>query len=178
MSWKLNWVAPTTVVGRDEPFTCTTEPGIKLDPMTVTGVGVAAPAATVLGASETMLGFGFDTSKEIPKDAPPPGRRVHHIYLETSRGSLISNGELEAQLGRADDCGGRDEPFTCTTEPGIKLDPMTVTGVGVAAPAATVLGASETMLGFGFDTSKEIPKDAPPPGEGFTTFTWRLPAAA
>ena len=72
----------------------------------------------------------------------------------------------------------RDEPFTCTTELGMKLVPVIEMVVAVADPAATVLGATEMIPGTGFDTGREAPADVPPPGAGFTAVRERLPPTA
>ena len=64
-------VVLTTVVGRAEPFHCTTE--FDSNPVPVTVMMAAVPVGTYCGEIEVIAGTGLFTVKEVPEDVPPPG---------------------------------------------------------------------------------------------------------
>src|SRR5258706_15939634 len=61
----------------------------------------------------------------------------------------------------------RLEPFTCTTDAGIKLVPLRV-NVNAPLPAMTLSGERPESAGCGLLTAK-VSDHIPPPGAGFTT---------
>jgi hypothetical protein len=74
----------------------------------------------------------------------------------------------------------RDVPFQMTTELAMKPVPFTVR-VKAAVPAVADDGDSEVMPGTGLAAplmvKLELP-EVPPPGVGFNTVTWAVPALA
>src|SRR5579871_2163725 len=69
-------------------------------------------------------------------------------------------------------------PFALTAAPGRNPVPVTVMFVGVAA--SKEVGLTEVMVGttVGCVMTKDIGADGPPPGAGFVTVTWTVPAVA
>src|SRR5262249_32725184 len=67
-----NCVLLTNVVVRLEPLTCTTEPLMKLLPLTVS-VMAALPAWTLLGEILDMTGTALVTVRFTAAEVPPPG---------------------------------------------------------------------------------------------------------
>jgi hypothetical protein len=71
-------------------------------------------------------------------------------------------------------------PFQLTTELEIKLVPFTFI-VKAAPPAVALLGERDVIVGLGLFvavTVKESALEIPPPGAGFVTVTWAVPAVA
>src|SRR5215468_7968607 len=80
-----NCVALTTVVGRGLPFQCTTEPAMKLDPVTVS-VNGSSPAIAEEGFNAVIAGTGLGCSMMVNVnafDAPPPGAGLTAVTLAT-----------------------------------------------------------------------------------------------
>ena len=67
--------------------------------------------------------------------------------------------------------------FQCTFEPETKFEPFTVS-VKPGPPAVALLGEIELIAGTGLLTVNVFAADVPPPGPGFVTVTWIVPAAA
>jgi len=67
--------------------------------------------------------------------------------------------------------------FQCTFEPETKFDPLTVS-VKPGPPAVALLGEIELIAGTGLLTVNILGADVPPPGPGFVTVTWIVPAVA
>ena len=67
--------------------------------------------------------------------------------------------------------------FQCTFEPETKFDPLTVS-VKPGPPAVALLGEIELIAGTGLLTVNVLGADVPPPGPGFVTVTWIVPAVA
>lgn len=55
-----------------------------------------------------------------------------------------------------------------------KFDPVAVSVIALP-PAGAVAGLIEDSMGAGSEIEKVTPPDVPPPGEGFTTATERVP---
>lgn len=121
-----NCAAPTKVVGKAMPFHCTTEQGTKELPVTAS-VNAAAPAGTVVGDSETILGAGrfvvgvvivkateFDVAPGLETETPAvPGNAASVARIEA-----VIWVELPKVVARG-------EPFQLTTDPELKFVPLT-----------------------------------------------------
>jgi hypothetical protein len=65
---------------------------------------------------------------------------------------------------------GRVAPLKFTMEPVTKFEPFT-TSVNPAAPATTLEGTMDEVIGAGLTTANAIELEAPPPGSGLKTKT-------
>lgn len=75
-----NCEAETKVVARSAPLNFTTEPLIKLLPLSVS-VKAAPPAMADAGLSEAMAGVGLLIVKFVAVDNPPPGNGLKTAKL-------------------------------------------------------------------------------------------------
>src|SRR5258708_21637662 len=111
----------TKVVVRLEPFTCTTDAGMKLVPVRVK---VKSPLAAVTLAGERLesVGCGLLTAK-VRAYTPPPGPGFS-TEIEGNEAVVTSPAGMAA-VSRVllMKVVVRLEPFTCTTDAGMKLVP-------------------------------------------------------
>ena len=173
-------VALTNVVGRLEPFHCTTDELTNRLPVTVS-VNDGPPARALLGDSSAATGAGFGATivNVRAADVPPPGAGVTTV-TGTVPAVAMSAAAIVARTSVAlTNMVGRLTPFHCTTDELMKLVPVTAS-VNSAPPATTLLGLSavDTGVGFGATTVNVSGADVPPPGAGVATVTGTAPAFA
>src|SRR5215475_5011572 len=124
----LTSVALTTVVGRGLPFHCTTEPAMKLDPVTVS-VNGSSPAIAEEGFNAVIAGTGLGCSMMVNVnafDAPPPGARLTAVTLATPTLAMSVAGILAINSVALLNVVGRAAPFQFTTAPFTNALPLTV----------------------------------------------------
>ena len=123
----------------------------KFVPVTVS-VNAAPPATAAAGPSDEMAGSGLSIVKFRAADVPPPGAGVVTVTIAIP--AVATSAELIEPCRVVDETKVvvRVDPFHCTTEEEIKLDPFTVR-VKAADPATAELGLREPFatdgLGFG-----------------------------
>ncbi len=106
----------TKVVVRFEPFQRTTEPALKLVPLTV-NVSPPTPAVALVGEIEVVVGTGLLIVKVWPLLVPPPGPALNTVTV------AVPAVAMSAAVIEAVSCNGetkvvvRFEPFQRTTEP-------------------------------------------------------------
>ena len=131
------------------PFHCTTEPGKKFEPLTVS-VKVDPPTTALPGERPLIAGVGLLMEKAKLFELPPPGAGLTTV-IGTFPPPAISLAEICAvstvELLKA---VVRLLPFHCTVEDEMKLLPFTVS-VNAAPPAMALLGEIEVIAGMGFD---------------------------
>ena len=102
-------------------------------------------------------------------EVPPPGVELNTVTCAVPA-ETISLARIEAvswvELTYA---VVRFVPFHFTTEPGTKLDPVTVS-LNAGLPCAALFGAIDVIAGTGLFTTKAA-EAVPPPGVGFVTDT-------
>ncbi len=77
-TWAVTCVGLTNVVGRGEPLTCTTDPLINPDPLTVK-VKLPPRASTGFGEMLEIEGTGLLTVNVTGAEVPPPGAGVNTV---------------------------------------------------------------------------------------------------
>jgi hypothetical protein len=171
----VSWVLLIKVVVRFAPLTRTTEPLMKLLPVTV-NVSPELPALALLGEMLAKDGTGLVTVRVAADEVPPPGAALLTL-METVPGDAMSLAEIVAvSCVLLTNVVGRPDPFTSTTEPLTKLPPFTVR-VKAGPPATLVLGETPPSDGTGLFTVKVKAPLVPPPDKGVFTATDRNPAA-
>src|SRR5882724_2114757 len=155
----------TKVVVRLEPFTCTTDAGMKLVPLRVS-VNAPLPAMTLAGERLESVGCGLLTAK-VSAYTPPPGPGFS-TEIEGNEAVVTSLAGMAA-VSRVllTKVVVRLEPFTCTTDAGMKLVPLSVS-VSAPLPAMTLSGERLESVGCGLLTAN-VSDHIPPPGAGFST---------
>jgi len=164
----------TKVVVRFEPLTRTTELLTKLLPLTVS-VNPEVPAVALLGEILLNDGDGLLTASDIVPEAEPSGlvtpiARVPVDAMSLAGIAAVSRVPLTNVVVRF-------EPFTWTTDPFTKFEPLAVS-VKAGPPAVAVLGEMLASDGGELVTVKVSAVDVPPPGAGLKTAMDSVPAAA
>src|SRR5207253_833627 len=104
---------------------------------------------TRFGLSPVVAGTGFVMVKVCAFDVPPPGAGLKTVTCAVPAVAR-SVAEIVAVSCVADaNVVGRSAPFQRTTEPVMKLVPVTVS-VNAGPPAVTVVGLSPAVVGSGF----------------------------
>lgn len=170
----LSCVLLMKVVVRSEPFTWTTDAGMKLLPLRI-NVNPPLLATTVSGERLVKVGSGLRTSK-LRDHTPPPGGGFATDTERNAAEAVSLAGMAAVSCVLLTKVVVRLEPFTWTTDAGMKLLPLRVM-VTEPLPAMTVSGERLVRVGSGLRTSK-LRDHTPPPGVGFTTETERNAADA
>ena len=170
----ISLVLSINVVARALPSNRTTAPLTKLLPLTVS-VNPASPAPAFAGERPLTKGKGFSTVKLIGLAVPPPG-----VGLETTIGNVPPNCASAAVISAVRWAAStkvvtRSLPLNLTTEPGTKLEPLTVS-VKPLPPAVTLIGERASIMGIGFSTVNPTASELPPPGVGLATVMRNAPA--
>jgi len=172
----VTFVEFTNVVARGEPAQSTTEVLTKSLPFTV-NVKVEPPTMALLGNKDVMDGFRFFTAKGSEPEVPPPGEglvavigKVPPVLRSAAVIDAVNSEEVLKAVVRGD-------PFQFTVAPLTKLDPFTVR-VKAADPTFLLVGVSDVRDGTGLPIENANAFDAPPPGVGFETLTFAVPAVA
>jgi hypothetical protein len=135
------------VVVRLEPFTRTTEFVTKLLPFTVR-VNPPLPALTLVGEMLDSEGSGLLTARVRDPEVPPPGAGLTTV-IETFPATATSPAVMAAvSCVLLTKLVLRPEPFTCTTDPLTKFDPLTVS-VNAPFPATVAEGDRLEIDGTG-----------------------------
>ena len=178
----VNWIADTYVVVRLDPFHCTTEPLMKLLPLTVR-VKAEPPAVAEVGLMLVVVGTGLAAAlivKVCAFEVPPPGAGLNTV-TEAVPVVAMSAAVIAAVNWIADTyVVVRLDPFHCTTEPLMKLLPLTVR-VKAEPPAVAEVGLMLVVVGTGLAAAlivKVCAFEVPPPGAGLNTVTEAVPAVA
>jgi hypothetical protein len=167
---------------RSKPFHLTTEPDIKFVPLTVR-VKAAPPAVAELGLRPVVVGTGLSGMlivKVWALEVPPPGEGLNTVTLAVPAVAM-SEARIEA-VSCVDETKLvlRSKPFHLTTEPEMKLVPLTMS-VKAAPPAVAEVGLRFVVVGTGLSgilIVKVWGLDVPPPGAGLNTVTGAVPAVA
>jgi hypothetical protein len=162
------------VVVRFEPFTCTTEPETKLLPVTV-NVNPGLPAAALVGDMLANEGSGLLTTSDTEAVVEPSGFITPTARLPAVAMSL--DGMAAVSCVALTNVVVRFEPFTWTTDPLTKFEPLAVS-VNADPPAVAVLGEMLVSDGAVLLTVKFNDPDVPPPGVGLKTVMDNVPADA
>lgn len=169
-------MAVTKVVVFAAPLKFTTEIETKFVPLTVS-VNAAPPAVALVGESDVIVGAGLLMMNVAVAEVPPPGAGLvtvtftePPVAISVARMAAVTCVELTNVVAFA-------EPLKFTTAPATKPVPFTVS-VKAAPPAVALDGDSKVMAGSGLFTAKLTGPEAPPPGAGFVTTTWKMPTAA
>ena len=178
----VNWVADRYVVVRLDPFHCTTEPLMKLLPLTVR-VKAEPPAVADEGLMLVVAGTGLAAAfivKVWAFEVPPPGAGLNTV-TEAVPAVAMSAAVIAAVNWVADRyVVVRLDPFHCTTEPLTKLLPLTVR-VKAEPPGAAEVGLMLVVAGTGLVAVlivKVWALEVPPPGVGLNTVTEAVPVLA
>jgi hypothetical protein len=135
----------TKVVGRDAPFQYTIDVALKLVPVTVR-VKSGPPETTVLGLMLVIVGTRAVIVKTTGSEVSGPGLTTVTSAWPGTTTSL--EGIWASRVVPAvTTVVGRDEPFHCTTELGVKPVPVTVS-VKPELPAGLELGTRRLITGF------------------------------
>ncbi len=143
-------VALTNSVDRAAPFHCTTEPAMKLEPLTV-NVKPGLPAAAELGLRAVIAGTGLADELMVKlsgADVPPPGAGLNTVTAALPAVVRSLAGIVAVREVALTNTVDRAAPFHCTTEPVIKLEPVTVS-VKPGLTAAAELGLRAVTAGTG-----------------------------
>ena len=170
----VSWVLLLNVVVRLEPFTCTTEPGTKFEPFTVR-VNAALPAVMVLGEMFESDGAGFVTATVSWPEVPPPGAALTTVMERLPAEAMSLAGIAAVSWVALTNVVLLEAPFTSTTDPPTKPDPLTV-NVKAPLPAVTLVGDTLVTDGAGLFTVKVKVPLVPPPGDGVETSMESVPA--
>lgn len=160
-----------------------TDPLMKLVPVAV-NVNAPVPAVALFGDRVLSTGNGLVavTTKAMAELVPPPGRGVNTVTAGLPATAIFDAGTVAVNCVGLMNVVASGAPFQFTTEPLIKLLPVTVS-VKPAVPATAVVGLMAVAAGTGLLTMTVliVNVDAPlvpPPGAGVTTVTADVPAVA
>src|SRR5881409_3056428 len=164
----VSWLALTNVVVRSAPFQRTTDPEMKMLPLTVR-LNAAPPATAEVGLRPLMLGTGFEAVmlKLTVLEVPPPGGGLKTVTAAVPALEMLLAGIEAVSRVELRNVVARSPPFQRTTDPEMKLLPLTVRLK--PDPAATVdAGLRLVMLGAGFEAVmlKLNVLEVQPPGDG------------
>ena len=146
-------------------------------PLTVR-VKVAPPAVALVGEMEVMLGLRLSMVKVVAFDVPPPG-----VWVTTVTGTVPAAARSAAEtdavsLALLTKVVASGAPFQFMADAVFtKFEPFTVS-VKVALPTVLLTGEMVVTAGTGLSMVKVCAFDAPPPGDGFETVTFTVPAVA
>ena len=175
-----NCVALTKVVVRFAPFHFTAAPDTKPVPLTAS-VNAAPPADAVDGASDVIVGTGFDAVivKVSGLEVPPPGEGLNTVTCAVPVAAMSAAVMETRSCVALEKTVVRFDPFHRTVAPETKPVPFTVR-LNAAVPATAVDGANEVIVGTGLDVEivNVMAFEVPPPGAGLNTVTCALPATA
>lgn len=164
------------MVGRDEPLTCTTEALLNPDPLTVR-VKLDPNTSAVDGEMFEIEGTGFLTVNVTAGEVPPPGAAVKTVIDNEAPTATSDAGIAAVNCVLLTKLVVRLAPLTRTTEPLMKLLPLTVS-VNPALPASALLGEMVAKDGTGLTTASVTAEDVPPPGAALLTVMERFPVEA
>src|SRR5712691_10324116 len=116
---------------------------MKLEPVTVR-VKAGPPCSALLGESEESAGTGLTAVmvKATAAEVPPPGVGVNTVIGAEPAVVRSLAGMLAVSWVALTKVVVRVPPFHCTTEAGMKLEPVSVRVTG-PAPCSALLGARE-----------------------------------
>jgi hypothetical protein len=148
-------------------------------------VKLAAPAVTLVGEMDTNVGTGLLPTGVIVKfnafEVPPPGAGVTTVTGAVPATATSDEFTVAVNCNPFTNVVARAVPFQLMTELLMKLVPFTVS-VNVAAPAVTLAGEREPIVGTGLVAIVPIVNiavlEVPPPGVPLKTFTLAVPAVA
>src|SRR3989442_544250 len=140
------------------------------------------PATADVGLMLLMAGAGFTgvMVKLAALEVPPPGGGLKTV-TEAEPALATSLAGMEAvSLVSLTKAVARSAPFQRTTDPAMKLAPLTVR-LKAGAPACADVGLMAVMFGTGFTGTVMVKLSAlevPPPGAGLKTVTEATPVLA
>lgn len=164
----------TKVVVRFAPLTSTTEPLTKLLPLTVS-VNPGLPAVALAGEILAKDGCGLLTASDSVPEAEPSGLITSIARVPGEAMSLA--GIAAVSCVPPTNVVVRFAPFTWTTEPLTKFEPVAVK-VKPGPPAVAEPGEMPVSTGTAGVTVKITAPDVPPPGAGLKTVMESAPAEA
>jgi hypothetical protein len=172
----VTWVEETYVVVRFDPFQFTVEPETKPVPFTVR-VKPAPPAVAAVGLRPVVVGTGLLIVKVWAFEVPPPGAGFSTVTwavpaVAMSAGVIAAVNWVEETYVVV-----RLDPFQLTVAPEAKSVPFTVR-VKPAPPAVAEVGLRLVVARPALLIVKVWALEVPPPGAGFSTVTWAVPAVA
>ena len=135
------------------------------------------PAVTLKGAREVSSGTGLFTEKNMLLEAPPPGPGFRTVIGYTPATARSVPGIVTLIWVELTKMGVRVCPLKLIVDVVTKLDPVIERRI-LLLPAITELPENDVCVGTGLLIAKVIPLEVPPPGEGFDTTIWVIPAAA
>ena len=171
-----NWVALIYVVARSAPAQRTTEEGTNFVPVTVR-VKPAPPAVAEDGLRLVRVGTGFVIANTRAEVTPPPGVRLKTVIAAVPALAILAASILAVSFVALTQVVARSAPFQRITERLTNLVPLTVKMMAVF-PAVVEVGLRLVRVGRGLLIVKVSADVSPPPGVGFTTVTFALPAVA
>ena len=145
----VSWEALPKFVGRFMPLHRTTEPEMKLLPLTVS-VKPASPAVAEFGLRLLMAGMGFGavTVNETPFETPPIGVGLNTVTVAVPGLAISLPGIVAVRLVALTKFVARFAPCQRTTEPETKPLPPTVK-VNAPPPATAEFGLMPEIIGTG-----------------------------
>src|SRR5262249_29791581 len=146
----------------------------KLLPVTVS-VNAELPAVALAGEILLNDGDGVLTASDTVPEVEPSGLTTPMARVPVEAMSLA--GMAAGSCVPLTKGVGRVEPFTWTTDPFTKFEPLAVS-VKAGPPTVAALGEMLVSVGGGTVTAKTRGVDVPPPGAGLKTVIESAPAAA
>jgi hypothetical protein len=143
-------------------------------PVSTSGIG----SGVVAGAGE----LGAFTEKATVLETPPPGDGFTTLMFRIPAEARSAAGITAFRVVEFTKVVAMVAVPTCTTEFCRKFEPVSVTAT-LLLPCAAELGETADTVGTGLAevggfTEKATVLDTPPPGDGFTTLMFRVPAEA
>jgi hypothetical protein len=140
-------------------------------------VNPAPPAVAEVGLRLVVAGTGLLIVKVWALEVPPPG--VPFTTVTEAVPAVAMSAAVIAAVTWVEETYVvvRFDPFQFTVEPETKPVPFTVS-VNPAPPAVAEAGLRPVVVGTGLLIVKVWALEVPPPGAGFTTVTWAVPAVA
>ena len=164
------------MVGRDEPLICTTGAPLNPDPLTVR-VKLDPSTSVVDGEMLDIEGTGLLTVNVTAGEVPPPGAAVKTVIDNNAPTPRSDAGIAAVSCVLLTKVVVRFAPLTRTTEPLMKLLPLTVS-VNPPLPASVLLGEMFARDGTGLTTESVTAEEVPPPGAALLTVMERFPVEA
>lgn len=166
----------TNVVVRFAPLNCTVAPFTNWLPVTV-NVNAADPAVALEGDREETVGGALLIVKDAALDVPPPGAGFVTVTFGVPAVNISEVAMAAVNWLALLKVVVLVDPLNLTTEPDTKPEPFTVK-VKAAPPAVVLVGESDVIPTVGLLIVNCTLAEAPPPGAGFVTETFAVPAVA
>ncbi len=124
-----------------------------------------------------IVGTALLMVKGSALEVPPPGAGLKTVTCAVPAAAISLAGIAAVNWLLLTNVVLRSEPFQRTTEPEVKLLPLTVR-VKPAPPAVALEGESELSAGAGLLMVNVSALEVPPPGAGLKTVTCAVPPVA